>query len=59
MSRLAAAFVLAGCLVAAGLCFWGIIRRYKTLYGFPWLLSLAFAAAVIAAILALRVLLEP
>ncbi|HSA96035.1 MAG TPA: hypothetical protein VLJ16_08290 [Acidobacteriota bacterium] len=59
MSRLAAAIVLAGCLPLSGWCLRGIIRRYRTLLGFPWLLSLAFAAAAIAAVLALHALLEP
>ncbi len=42
----------------AAWCFRGIVRRYKTLLGFPWLLSVAFAAAAVAAVFALHVLLS-
>ena len=59
MSRLAAAIILPCCLAASAWCFRGIIRRYRTLLGFPWLLSVTFAAAAIVAVLALEVLLEP
>lgn len=59
MSPLAAGIVLAGCLVLSGWCFRGIIRRYRTLLGFPWLLSVVFAAAAVGAVLALHALLGP
>ncbi len=55
----AAAFILfaASFAVATG-CFLGIVRRYRKLGGgFPWLFSLGFAAASIAALAALRALL--
>jgi hypothetical protein len=59
MSRLAAAIILPCCLAASAWCFRGIIRRYRTLLGFPWLLSVAFAAAAVVAVFALRALFAP
>jgi hypothetical protein len=59
MTRLAASIVLPCCLAASAWCFRGIIRRYRTLLGFPWLLSVTFAAAAVVGILALHALLGP
>jgi hypothetical protein len=55
----AAAFILfAASLALAAGCFLGIVRRYRKLGGrFPWLFSIGFAAASIAALAALRALL--
>jgi hypothetical protein len=55
----AAAFILfAASLAMATGCFLGIVRRYRKLGGgFPWLFSLGFAGASIAALAALRALL--
>jgi len=59
MTELAAAVLLPITLAFAIWSFRGIIRRYRTLLGFPWLLSVAFAAATVIAIFALHVLLNP
>jgi len=59
MTELAAAVLLPITLAFAIWSFRGIIRRYRTLLGFPWLLSVAFAAAAVIAIFALHVLLNP
>jgi len=37
-------------------CFRGIVLRYRRPSGFPWLFSLGFAAAAMAALFALRAL---
>jgi hypothetical protein len=58
MTKLAAALLIPVCLAVAAWCFRGIVRRYRTLLGFPWLLSAGFAAAAVAAVLALHILLE-
>jgi len=59
MTRLAAALLLPFSLAFAAWSFRGIVRRYRTLLGFPWLLSAGFAAAAIAAVLALHAVLDP
>jgi len=59
MTELAAVVLLPITLAFAIWSFRGIIRRYRTLLGFPWLLSVAFAAAAVIAIFALHVLLNP
>jgi hypothetical protein len=59
MTSLAAAILLPVSLALAAWCFRGIVRRYRTLLGFPWLLAAGFAAASTAAVLALRVLFGP
>ena len=59
MTSLAASITLPLSVAAATLCFRGIVLRYRTLYGFPWLLSAGFGAAAIVAILALHALLDP
>ena len=59
MTRLAASLLLAASVAAAGWCFRGIVRRYRTLRGFPWLLSLAMAAASVMGIFAIYDLLHP
>ncbi len=56
MTPLAAALILASCAVVAAWSFYGIIRWYKWPYGFPWILSLLFAAAALGAIFALHAL---
>lgn len=48
---------LLGALGLAAWSFRGIVRRYRRIAGFPWLLALAFAAAATAALAALRALL--
>jgi len=58
MSELAAAVLLPISLAFAIWSFRGIIRRYSTLLGFPWLLSIGFAAAAVIAILALHALIN-
>jgi len=58
MSTMTVAVLLPLALAASAWTFRGIVRRYRTLRGFPWLLSVAFAAAAIAALLALHVLFE-
>jgi hypothetical protein len=58
MTKLAAALLMPVCLAVTAWCFRGIVRRYRTLLGFPWLLSVAFAAAATAAVLALHILFE-
>ena len=58
MTPLAAAFILPLSLALSVWSFVGIVRRYRTAHGFPWLLSVAFAAAATAAVLALHVLFE-
>lgn len=59
MTRHAAAVVLLLALAVAAGCFYGIVRRYRTILGFPWLMSIIFAAAAILAILAIHSLLRP
>jgi hypothetical protein len=59
MTELAAAVLLPITLAFVIWSFRGIIRRYRTLLGFPWLLSVAFAAAAVIAIFALHVLIDP
>ncbi len=57
MTRVAAALALA---LSLGLAFWsfgGIVRGYRRLACFPWLPALAFAAAAVSALFALRALL--
>lgn len=51
--------LLAAGLAAAVGCFKGIVRAYRRRAGFPWLASLGFAAAAVAALAALRALLGP
>jgi hypothetical protein len=58
MTALAAAILLTVSVILAAWCFRGIVRRYRTLLGFPWLLSVAFAAAAVVAVFALHVLLS-
>jgi len=58
MVRLVCALLLSAALVLSAWCFRGIVRRYRTLLGFPWLLSVSFAAAAAVAVLALHVLFE-
>jgi hypothetical protein len=58
MTKLASALLIPVCLAAAAWCFRGIVRRYRTLLGFPWLLSVTFAAAATVAVLALHILFE-
>ena len=58
MSELAAAVLLPISLAFAIWSFRGIIRRYVTLLGFPWLLSIGFAAAAVIAIFALHALID-
>jgi hypothetical protein len=58
MIRLAYALLLPVTLAVSAWCFRGIVRRYRTLRGFPWLLSVTFAAAATAAVLALHALFE-
>ncbi len=58
MSRLTASLLLAASLGVTVWSFVGIARRYRTLLGFPWLLSLALAGASIAGIFALYSLLH-
>ncbi len=59
MSRLTAALLLAASLGVTVWSFSGIVRRYRTLRGFPWLLSLAMAAASVAGLFAIYALLHP
>jgi hypothetical protein len=56
MTLLAAVLILAPCLAAAVWSLFWIIRWYRKPYGFPWLLSLIFAAAALGAVFALHVL---
>ena len=58
MTPMAAAFLLPAALALSIWSFRGIVRRYRTLLGFPWLLSVSFAAAAAVAVLALHVLFE-
>jgi hypothetical protein len=58
MTKFAAALLMPVSLALAVWCFRGIVRRYRTLLGFPWLLSVGFAAAAVVAVLALHILLE-
>jgi hypothetical protein len=58
MTRLAALIALPGCLAVSVWCLRGIIRRYRTLLGFPWFLSLGFGAAASGAVLAPHALFE-
>jgi hypothetical protein len=56
MTPLPALALLGFCTVAAVWSFRWIIRWYRTPVGFPWILSVIFAAASVGAILALHVL---
>jgi hypothetical protein len=58
MTLPAAWVLLFASLVSAAGCFAGIVRRYRTLLGFPWLLSLALAASSLLGIFALYTLLH-
>ncbi len=58
VTTMTAAIFLPLALALSAWSFRGIVRRYSTLRGFPWLLSVAFAAAAIMALLALHVLFE-
>lgn len=51
--------LLAAGLAAAVLSYIAIVRAYRRRTGFPWLASLGFAAAAVAALAALRALLSP
>ena len=53
-----AAVLLPVALVLSAWTFRGIVRRYQTWGGFPWLHSAGFAAAALTALLALHVLFE-
>jgi hypothetical protein len=57
MTALAAAVLLTVSFILAAWCFRGIVRRYRTLLGFPWLPAVGFAAAAVAAVFALHALL--
>jgi hypothetical protein len=57
MTPLAAVVALLASTALSAWCFRGIVRRYQTLLGFPWLLSAAFAAAAVVAVFALHILL--
>lgn len=58
LTAAAALLLFAASFAAAVGCFLGIVRRYGKRGGrFPWLYSLGFAAASIAALAALRALL--
>jgi hypothetical protein len=59
MTQLAAAIVLPVTLALAAWGFAGIVRRYRTLHGFPWLASSGFALAASGAVFALHILLKP
>jgi len=59
MTQLAAAVLLPFSVALSVWYFRGIVHRYRTLHGFPWLLSVCFAAASTVAILVLHVLLNP
>jgi hypothetical protein len=56
MTRIAASIILPLTLAIAAWSFRGIVRRYRTLRGFPWLLSVVFAAAAVVAVFALHAL---
>jgi len=56
LSPLAAWLLLALCSAVAVWSFVWIIRWYRKPYGFPWVLSLIFAAAAIGAVFALHAL---
>jgi len=58
VTQIAAVVTLLVSIVCSVWCFRGIVRRYQTLRGFPWLLSAAFAAAAVVAVFALHVLLD-
>lgn len=57
MTTMPAILLLIASLALTAWCFLGIVRRYRRISGFPWLLSLGFAAAALAALAALRALL--
>jgi len=59
MTSPAAAILLPVSLALAAWSFRGIVRRYRTLRGFPWLLAAVFAAASTAAVFALHALVAP
>jgi hypothetical protein len=55
VTKASAFILLAASLAMAAGCFLVIVRRYRKLGGgFPWLISLGFAAAAIVALAALR-----
>ena len=56
ISLAATLMILSSALAAAS--FVGIVRRYRTISGFPWFYSLVFAAAATVALFALRALLS-
>jgi hypothetical protein len=56
MTTMTATLFLSSALAMSAWSFRGIVRRYRTLRGFPWLLSAVFAAAAITAVLTLHVL---
>ncbi len=56
MTALLPALSLTVSTAAAVLSFLRIVRRYRLVYGLPWLSSLVFAAAAAAAILSLHAL---
>ena len=58
MSLSANALLLVLAFAAAAACLRRIVRRYRTLLGFPRLAALGFAAAAIAVVLLLRALLS-
>lgn len=57
VDTMSATVLLAAGLAAAVWSFAGIVRRYRKPAGFPWLHALAFAAAAVSALAALRALL--
>jgi hypothetical protein len=57
MTQLAAVVTLLVSTALSAWCFRGIVRRYQTLLGLPWLLSAAFAVAAAVAVFALHNLL--
>jgi len=56
MTHPVAWLLLAICSAVAIWSFYWIIRWYRRPYGFPWILSLLFAAAAVGAIFALHAL---
>ncbi len=58
MTRFSASLLLIASVAVSAWSFRGILRRYRSLRGFPWLLSLAMAAASVAGIYAIYALLH-
>lgn len=56
MTTVTALLILPFALALSALTFRSIVRRYRAPWGFPWLSSVAFAAAALTAVLALHVL---